>query len=70
MVQGELLYVSDAGNHRVQVFEKETGTFVRSWGSEGTEPGQFDNPSGLAVSDDGQQLWVCDYANRRLQILE
>ena len=30
VVQGELLYVSDSINHCVQVFEKATGTFVRS----------------------------------------
>ena len=68
-MQGELVYVSDFKNHRVQVFEKETGTFVRSWGSEGAGPGQFRTPWGVAFSDEGQ-LWVCDYNNQRVQVFE
>ena len=69
VVHGDMLYVSDYGNHRVQLFEKETGTFVRSWGSRGAGPGQFRFPCGIVLSDD-RQLWVCDFTNQRLQLFE
>ena len=68
-MQGELLYVSEFGNSRIQAFEKGTGTFVRTWCSEGVGPGQFQDPWGMALSEDGQ-LWVCDYHNQRMQLFE
>ena len=35
--------------HRVQVFDLD-GTFRRSWGSQGTSPGQFQYPRGVPVT--------------------
>ena len=50
----EKVYVADR-NHRILVFES-AGTFVHTWGSEGTGtgPGQFTSVDGLAISGDGQ----------------
>ena len=45
------IYVTDLGNSRVQKFD-EQGTYVRSWGSQGSGPGEFSHPSGIAVIDD------------------
>jgi DNA-binding beta-propeller fold protein YncE len=68
VVQGELLYVSDTFNHRVQVFEKATGTFVK-----GVFAGQFQHPGGMALTEEGQ-LCVCDGIlaprNGRMQVFE
>ena len=45
------IYVTDLGNSRVQKFDDQ-GNYIRSWGSEGSEHGQFTGPSGIAVTDD------------------
>lgn len=40
--------------------------FALSWGSEGTEDGQFNTPIGIAVDRDGF-VYVADYLNHRIQ---
>ena len=45
------LWVLDAGNHRVQVFDRG-GSFVRSLGREGQGPGEFESPTRLAIVGD------------------
>jgi sugar lactone lactonase YvrE len=56
-----------ATNHRVQEFSAE-GKYLRGLGGEGSEPGQFRIPHGLAV-DSQQHLYVCDARNSRIQKL-
>ncbi len=66
-------YVVDAGNHRVQVFDP-FGDFVRAFGRQGAEPGQFASfpgggqggPGGIAV--DGDRVYVADTWNHRIQV--
>jgi DNA-binding beta-propeller fold protein YncE len=58
-----LVYVSDADNHRVQVFTPD-GAFVRSFGSLGTGPGQFTIPFDLMVDADGNVIVLDDGAER------
>ena len=62
----DMVYVSEAINHRVSVFTSE-GRFVTSFGREGVEPGCFDQPYGLAVDDCGV-VYVCDCRNDRVQV--
>ena len=64
-VYGDHAFVTDV-QHRVQMFEKRWGTFVREWGSHGDGPGQFNVSVGMAISEEGE-LWVCDQGNFRLQ---
>lgn len=45
------LWVLDAGNHRVQVFDRD-GDFIRSFGREGQGPGEFEAAAELAVVGD------------------
>ena len=54
-----LVYVADAGNHRIQVFAPD-GRFVRQIGTYGTALGQFSVPSLLDVAEDGS-LYVVDF---------
>ncbi|MCP5099301.1 MAG: TIGR03663 family protein [Chloroflexi bacterium] len=58
------IFVADSGNHRVQVFEAD-GTFVTSWGLFGSDPGQFNEPWGIAV--DNNFVYVADTWNHRIQ---
>ena len=42
------IYVLDAGNHRIQVFDAEGG-YLRTMGQEGQGPGEFTSPSNMVV---------------------
>jgi len=61
------LFVTDTGNKRVQVFNRQ-GEFLWEFGGQGSEPGQFDEPVGIAVSAEGK-VYVADTWNRRVQVL-
>jgi DNA-binding beta-propeller fold protein YncE len=80
------LYVADGyGNHRVIVFDADTGKFKRYWGAYGHKPDdsdlgpynpdaplaqQFRNPVHCAeLSEDGL-LYVCDRPNDRIQVFK
>ena len=61
------VFVSDLGNHRVQVFSR-AGVFLRQIGrAEGSPPGRLNYPQQLAVSGRGE-LFVADLANRQVQV--
>jgi DNA-binding beta-propeller fold protein YncE len=62
------VWVADACNHRVQVFDA-TGNeaqLLRYWGEEGTEPGQLLYPYDLVLDGEGH-LFVCEFGNHRVQ---
>jgi DNA-binding beta-propeller fold protein YncE len=60
------VFVSDTGNGRVARYGPD-GQKEVEWGGKGDAPGQFFEPSGLAVDADGK-VYVCDNGNGRLQI--
>jgi len=63
------IFVSDGyGNSRVAKFDKN-GQFIKSWGSKGTQPGQFDLPHTLAVDAQGN-VYVGDRSNNRIQVFD
>ena len=59
------LFAADFYNHRVEKFRPD-GTFLASFGSKGTGPGQFDHAIAVAVSHDGA-MFVADFLNNRIQ---
>ncbi len=59
-------FVSDTGNDRIVEFDA-TGKFVASLGGRGSYPGLFAAPSGVDVY--GEQLFVADRDNHRIQVL-
>ena len=68
------LFVADGyGNHRVIVFDGQTGAYKRHWGANGRPPGDpavkgFGNPVHcIRLSRDGF-LYVCDRVNNRVQV--
>jgi DNA-binding beta-propeller fold protein YncE len=63
------IYVADGfGNSRIAKFDK-TGKFVKSWGSRGTENGQFNIAHGIVVDAQGN-VYVADTANKRIQVFD
>jgi streptogramin lyase len=60
------LYISDGyGNTRILEYSAN-GKRLREWGSPGTGPGQFRQPHGIAIDDQGI-VYVADRQNGRLQ---
>jgi len=62
------LWVADACNHRIQVFDAtvEPPTFKFTFGSSGSEIGQLSYPYNMLFGGDGF-LYVCEFGNHRLQ---
>jgi hypothetical protein len=54
-VDGRDLYICDHNNDRVQVLQKDAGTYQRQWGSKGTEEGQFDYPVSIHLMLDRKE---------------
>jgi DNA-binding beta-propeller fold protein YncE len=79
-------YVADGyGNHRVIVFDADTGKYKRHWGAYGNKPSdedpgpyqpgnppakQFRNPVHCAMLSHDDLLYVCDRANDRIQVFK
>ena len=65
---GDVFVTDGYGNSRVVKFSKK-GEFIRSWGSKGTEPGEFNLPHTI-VMDAAGRLLVGDRENHRIQIFD
>lgn len=63
-IASDLVFVTDTGNHRVQVFRRD-GTYVTQFGTMGSGPGQFQRPGGIAAAPDGS-IYVSDPDNHRV----
>jgi DNA-binding beta-propeller fold protein YncE len=80
------VYVADGyGNHRVIVFDADTGQYKRHWGAYGHKPEdtnlgpykpdaapaqQFRNPVHCAELSHDNMLYVCDRVNDRIQVFK
>jgi DNA-binding beta-propeller fold protein YncE len=62
------LYMADAGNHRVDVFDL-SGKFLFDFGAFGTAPGQLNNPEAAKVNSIGE-VFVADLKNNRIQVFD
>jgi DNA-binding beta-propeller fold protein YncE len=60
-------YVAEFGEHQRITKLDAQGRFLSSWGSAGTEPGQFQRARALALGPDGL-LYVADACNHRIQV--
>ena len=67
MTREDRVIIVDYGNHRLQVLTRE-GAFIASEGTLGSEPLQFNFPTGVAVHYNGQ-IFVADSDNHRIQVL-
>ncbi|PRX59211.1 DNA-binding beta-propeller fold protein YncE [Cohnella sp. SGD-V74] len=65
------VYVADLSNHRIQKLTVSTNTWSE-WGKvgggSGSGPGEFNDPSGVAVDGNGN-IYVADSGNHRIQKL-
>lgn len=65
---GDIFVTDGYGNSRVVRFNAR-GEFVATWGSRGTEPGQFHTPHMITRDADGR-LYVSDRENDRIQVFD
>ncbi len=63
-----MVYVTDTGNKRVQVFDTDGG-FVFQWGGGGILEGRMDEPVGVAFGPE-DDVYVADTWNRRVQVFD
>lgn len=63
------IYVADGyGNHRVVHMDKQ-GKLIKTWGKQGKEDGNFDNPHNI-VMDHRDRVYVADRNNSRIQVFD
>ena len=66
------IFVADGhggtSNARIVKFSKD-GRFIKTWGTKGSAPGEFDLPHSLAMDSQGR-LFVADLMNYRIQIFD
>ena len=61
------MYISDGYiNSRVAKYSKD-GDWIKSWGTRGTDPGQFNTPHSIAI-DRQEKPYVADRGNARIQV--
>jgi sugar lactone lactonase YvrE len=65
---GSALFVTDTGNKRVVSFDT-AGNQLTAWGRDGSKPGEFIEPVGVAVNAEGHVI-VADTGNRRVQVFD
>ena len=63
------LHVTDFSADVVKVYGRD-GELVKTYGGLGTEPGQFDGPAGLAISENTGNIYINDQFNNRIQVLD
>ena len=65
-IDSNTIYVCDTDNHQICIFDSQ-GELLRSFGTKGELPGQFELPFGIAVDLSGL-IYVTDHNNGRVQI--
>lgn len=65
---GSKIYIADAGNNRIQIFNAANNAYIGQFGTEGSGNGEFLNPIDVDFSLDGSKIYVADEANNRIQI--
>jgi DNA-binding beta-propeller fold protein YncE len=78
------VFVADSGNHRIVVFDSETGAYKRHWGAYGEKPTaagggpydpgapparQFRDVTCVEIAKDGM-VYVCDRTSNRIQVFQ
>ena len=59
------IFVADTENFRIQKFNSNGG-FIRTWGTQGPDNGQFEFPADVSASSSGD-IFIVDTENDRIQ---
>ena len=59
-------YIVETGKNRILEFNNN-GTLIRTWGTSGSGPGQFNNPIGITLDYARGYVYVTDTGNDRVQ---
>ena len=62
------ILIADAGNHRIQQVDVQTGTVVKSFGKYGAGKGQLSFPIDVCL-DDERHIVITEYRNNRIQVI-
>ena len=62
------LFVAEMMGDRVSVYI-ENGEFQHSFGSEGSQPGEFDCPDQICIGQDGL-VYISDWENKQIQVFQ
>jgi sugar lactone lactonase YvrE len=64
-----LLWVTDACNHRIQVFDVSAvePKLVKTWGQHGHGPGELAYPYDLHLDEAAGSIYLCEFGNHRVQ---
>jgi len=68
-LQGDRLYVTDAKQHQVCLYDVVTGKFISRFGRRGGGPGEFNFPTHIS-SDAAGLIYVTDSLNYRIQVFD
>ena len=63
------IYVVDSGRNRIVKFSPD-GQVLTTWGSEGSDDGQFSGFSSVVVDPTTNKVYVADSLNKRIQIFD
>ena len=66
-IRGDLMYVSDTSNNRVQKFSVSKRSFISKFGSSGKGKGQFSSPRGICIDPEGK-VFIADQNNTCIQV--
>ena len=67
-LRGEVMYVTDENNHRVQKLTT-SGEFLSRFGSNGSGHGQLSTPRGICINPEGK-IFVAEYSNHRVSVFD
>ena len=63
------IIIADTENNRLVFLSSIDLSFLFSIGKEGSQPGEFNYPIGIAIDDDRHRIIVTDSGNNRVQVL-
>jgi DNA-binding beta-propeller fold protein YncE len=65
---GDIFVADGSRNSRIAKFDKN-GVFIKSWGTRGSAPGQFNVPHSIVI-DAKENIYVADRGNKRIQVFD
>jgi DNA-binding beta-propeller fold protein YncE len=62
------LHAADCYANKVQILNRNTGSYIGSYGAYGTDPNELNLPLGMAIND-GNEVIVANTENKRVEII-